>query len=70
MRRTRTFYGPGCPHCGHLYATRTEARTHACDPATRAAWQQHLAATMPAPGMPGTVDLGNGFVLRLPTDDD
>ena len=65
MARTRTFYGPGCPHCGHLYASRTDARTHACEPEERATWQQALRDTEPAPGM---LDLGNGFVLRLPED--
>jgi hypothetical protein len=68
MRRTRTFYGPGCPHCGHLYATRAQARRHQCDPQERERWQAHLQPPTGTP--PGTVDLGNGFVLRLPTDDD
>ena len=65
MPRTHTFYGPGCPHCGHLYASRTDAQTHACDPETRDTWHKQRCCTEPAPGL---VDLGNGFVLRLPED--
>lgn len=63
--RTRTFLGPGCPHCGHLYASREDARTHACDPADRDTWQQRLSQAVPAPGM---LDLGDGLLLRLPED--
>lgn len=59
------FWPPGCAHCGHMYASREDASTHACDPAAREAWQQRLLGTAPAPGM---TDLGNGFVLRLPDE--
>ena len=57
---------PGCPHCGHMYASREDARTHACDPEEQGAWQQRLLGTAPASGL---LDLGNGFLLRLPEDE-
>lgn len=65
VKRTRTYLPPGCLHCGRLYATRAEARTHVCAPAEREAWQETLRQRTPAPGM---VDLGNAFVLRLPEE--
>ena len=65
MARTRPALPPGCLHCGHLFTSRTDARTHTCDPDARDAWQQRLRDTVPAPGM---LDLGNGFLLRLPED--
>ncbi len=67
--QTRTFYGPGCPTCGTVYASRQDAQPHSCTPDAVAAWQTHLAERDGKPLPPGLTDLGNGFVLNLPADE-